>query len=98
MLRNLLELSRAKPLPDPILAPPAPEPDECAMEGGIQLGREQRWNPELLPNAHSVCIGASGSGTPQPLKAIAHALSEVYAGRFRVIVIDFHGDQRVRGE
>src|SRR4029434_6905273 len=50
------------------------------------------------PNAHLVCVGHSGSGKTQTLKAIAHALGEAYAGRIRVIVIDFHGDQEVRGE
>jgi len=98
MLRNLLELPRTRPLPDPVLTPPAPEPDACRMDGGILLGRGQRWDPEALPNAHLVCVGHSGSGKTQTLKAIAHALGEAYAGRIRVIVIDFHGDQEVRGE
>jgi hypothetical protein len=98
MLSNLLEIEKTKPLPAPVVAPPASEVEDTGMAGGILLSREQRWNPEALPNAHVVCLGASGSGKTQTLKAIAYALVRHYGDRVRVIVIDFHGDQEVEGE
>jgi hypothetical protein len=97
MLHKLLELQPAKPLPAPVLTPPERKPDRFTMAGGIELGRGQRWNPEALPDAHIVCIGASGSGKTQTLKAIAYELSRAYPA-MRVIVIDFHGDQEVVSE
>jgi energy-coupling factor transporter ATP-binding protein EcfA2 len=97
MLDKLLELQKTKPLPTPVLTPPAALPDHFTMVGGIQLGQDQWWNPELLPNAHIVAIGASGSGKTQTLKAIAYALSQAYL-EMQVIVIDFHRDQEIAGE
>jgi hypothetical protein len=89
--------SREKPLPLPVLRPQDIRLDHFTMAGGVHLGGETWWNPEQLPNAHIVCIGASGSGKTQTLKAISYELSRTYTDA-RVMVIDFHGDQQIVDE
>lgn len=94
MLDNLLR--REKPQPPRVL-----EPEVCAprftMQGGVELGQDCNWNPCQLPNAHVVVIGSSGSGKTQTLKALALALSEHFT-ETQIIIIDFHGDQSLKGE
>jgi hypothetical protein len=79
--------SREKPLPLPVLRPQDIRLDHFTMAGGVHLGGETWWNPEQLPNAHIVCIGASGSGKTQTLKAISYELSRTYTDA-RVTVIN----------
>jgi hypothetical protein len=93
----VLGLNQSKPLPPPVLQPTEASTDHFTMTGGIELADGVYWNPEALPNAHVVAIGASGSGKTQTLKAIAYELSRTYTDA-RVIVIDFHGDQELAGE
>lgn len=87
-----------KPLP-PITVLPSRQlpPRDRAETGGILLGRGIHWNPEALPNAHIVVIGASGSGKTQTLKGIFYALQTLYMGAQKIL-IDFHGDQDIAGE
>jgi energy-coupling factor transporter ATP-binding protein EcfA2 len=89
--------SREKPLPSAVLAPRSEKTQSNIFESGIHLGGGAHWNPEDLANAHIVLIGASGSGKTQTLKAIAHELRHIYPS-VRVILIDFHGDQALKGE
>lgn len=70
---------------------------DSSVNAGILLGRGVHWNPESLPNAHIVMIGASGSGKTQTLKGICFALLSIYVD-LQKILIDFHGDQDVEGE
>jgi|GEM_PF-804167 len=70
---------------------------EATQTAGILLGTDTYWNPEALPNAHIVCIGASGSGKTQTLKGICFALRTIYIGTQKIL-IDFHGDQDIDGE
>lgn len=94
MLNKLL--NRQKPLPPAILKPVAGREEVFSMNGGVLLGRETFWNPVSLPNAHVVCIGASGSGKTQTLKGLAYALAATTEAR--ILIIDFHGDQEIQGE
>ncbi|MDJ0725221.1 MAG: type IV secretion system DNA-binding domain-containing protein [Prochloraceae cyanobacterium] len=64
---------------------------------GVRIGFNTIWNPEKLPNGHLVAIGGSGSGKTQTLKAIAYDITNKYADT-KVILIDFHGDQEIKGE
>lgn len=87
-----------KPLPKAVLkANPATATERDNSKGGILLGTDTYWNPEVLPNGHIVAIGASGSGKTQTLKALAYELHRTYP-RMQIIIIDFHGDQKVLGE
>jgi len=90
---------KEKPLPTPVLTPTTitPQNHQGEATGGIQLSHDCHWNPTALPNGHIVAIGASGSGKTQTLKAIAYELSRTYP-EMQVILIDFHGDQKVLGE
>jgi hypothetical protein len=87
-----------KPLPPANVLPlrHKAKPDRTPL-GGIELGQGVWWNPETLPNAHIVAIGASGSGKTQTLKGICFALHIQYM-ESKIILIDFHGDQDVEGE
>ncbi|MEP0913059.1 hypothetical protein NDI45_19280 [Leptolyngbya sp. GB1-A1] len=89
---------REKPLP-PAAVVPLRRSDSVVGEdtSGVLLGSGVRWNPEKLPNAHIVTIGASGSGKTQTLKGIIFALHSIYPA-MKKIVIDFHGDQDIEGE
>jgi hypothetical protein len=89
--------SREKPFPNAVLSPQAEKIQSHIFDSGIHLGGGAYWNPEALPNAHIVAIGASGSGKTQTLKAIAYELRRTYPS-VRVILIDFHGDQVLKGE
>lgn len=89
--------SREKPLPSAVLAPQTQTQKLHIFDAGIHLGGGAYWNPEALPNGHIVLIGASGSGKTQTLKAIAYELHRSYPS-VRVILIDFHGDQALKGE
>jgi len=68
-----------KPLP-PVATLPVKRTAQAAesQTAGILLGQGVYWNPEALPNAHIVCIGASGSGKTQTLKGICFALRTIY--------------------
>ncbi|KJH70258.1 ATP-binding protein [Aliterella atlantica] len=90
---------KEKPLPQAVLKPVDTTTLSKQIESGdgIHLGNGCYWNPEALPNGHIVAIGASGSGKTQTLKAIAYGLSRTYPD-MQVILIDFHGDQKVLGE
>ncbi|HKE04973.1 MAG TPA: ATP-binding protein [Blastocatellia bacterium] len=96
-IATVLELSKSKPLPSPVLQPVEASADHFTMTRGIELADGVYWDPEALPNAHIVALGSSGSGKTQTLKAIAYELSRVYLDA-QVIVIDFHGDQDLIGE
>lgn len=96
-MSSLFFWRKAKPLPLPVALPAIKPVAKNEVVGGIELGDGQRWNPCALANAHIVAIGASGSGKTQTLKAIALALAQEYE-RARVVLIDFHGDQDVKGE
>ncbi len=90
---------KEKPLPKAVLkvvhqASAPPEEDDSS---GVLLGPDTYWNPVRLPNAHTVIIGASGSGKTQTLKAIAYELSKLFP-EARIVIIDFHGDQMLPGE
>jgi hypothetical protein len=87
-----------KPLP-PVAVLPVRQNDraESTDHSGILLGRGVYWNPEKLPNAHIVVIGASGSGKTQTLKGIFYALLTIHM-ESQKILIDFHGDQDIPGE
>lgn len=89
---------REKPLP-PAAVVPLRRPGTDAVEdaAGVLLGPGCRWNPETLPNAHIVTIGASGSGKTQTLKGIVFGLDSIYP-TMKKILIDFHGDQEIQGE
>jgi type IV secretory pathway VirB4 component len=90
--------SREKPLPAPVLRPNLEQMmDEPLFKSGVLLGEGAYWNPEELSNPHIALIGASGSGKTQTLKAIALELRRNYP-QVRVILIDLHGDQALRGE
>lgn len=92
-----------KPLPVSVLVPKSKGDDglsstlKSGSTDGIVLGDGIRWNPSSLPNGHIVLLGASGSGKTQTLKAIAYELHRTYE-KMQVILIDFHGDQKVLGE
>ncbi len=89
---------KEKPLPQAVLKPGDVALNEQSKSNdGIHLGSGCYWNPEALPNGHIVAIGASGSGKTQTLKAIAYELQRTYP-QMQVILIDFHGDQKVLGE
>lgn len=90
---------KEKPLPQAVLKPGdvVARNDRSTSKDGIHLGSGCYWNPEALPNGHIVAIGASGSGKTQTLKAIAYELQRTYP-QMQVILIDFHGDQKVLGE
>jgi len=89
---------KEKPLPQAVLKPiDIALNDRSTSKDGIHLGSGCYWNPEALPNGHIVAIGASGSGKTQTLKAIAYELQRTYP-QMQVILIDFHGDQKVLGE
>lgn len=89
---------KEKPLPQAVLKPgDVPVNEQSSSKEGIHLGSGCYWNPEALPNGHIVAIGASGSGKTQTLKAIAYELQCTYP-QMQVILIDFHGDQKVLGE
>lgn len=90
--------SSAKPMPAAVLTPqPLRAAPAFTMADGVLLGKETRWNPCALPNAHIVAIGGSGSGKTQTLKALALALACEYP-QTRLIIVDFHGDQDLHGE
>src|SRR5262245_66254625 len=93
----VLGLNQSKPLPPPVLQPIEASTDHFTMDGGIELADGVYWNPEELPNAHVVAIGASGSGKTQTLKDMAYELSRTYTDA-RVIVVDFHCAQETAGE
>lgn len=90
---------KEKPLPARVLTPnhSNSKPNLSIPQTGILLGSDTYWDPERLPNAHIVLIGASGSGKTQTLKAIAYELARAYSN-LRIVVIDFHGDQKLPGE
>lgn len=89
---------REKPLPAPVLSPSQPEADANHLfTSGVHLGGGAHWQPEALPNAHIVAIGASGSGKTQTLKAIAWELHNTYPA-MQLVIIDFHGDQALESE
>lgn len=93
---------KSKPLPKPVLAPTSSFNQisatvQAATSPGILLGDDTYWNPESLPNAHTVIIGASGSGKTQTLKAIAHSLPLAFP-QMQIFIVDFHGDQQLAGE
>ena len=94
-----------KPLPKAVLTPNG-EKEKASLSAkqqpenndrGIIIGNRTVWNPEQLPNGHLVAIGASGSGKTQTLKAIAYEITNKYPDT-KVILIDFHGDQEIKGE
>jgi type IV secretory pathway VirB4 component len=89
--------NREKPLPIAVLASQTQAITPHIFDRGIDLGNGAHWNPEALPNAHIVTIGASGSGKTQTLKAIAYELRRTYP-QVQVILIDFHGDQALISE
>lgn len=87
-----------KPLPPVAVLPMQRGTQTASTEsGGILLGSGIHWNPEKLPNAHIVAIGASGSGKTQTLKGIFFALTYTYIDAQKIL-IDFHGDQDIAGE
>lgn len=86
-----------KPLPPVTVLPTRRAQTDRTEAGGILLGQGIYWNPEMLPNAHIVGIGASGSGKTQTLKGIFYALRSIYM-ESQKILIDFHGDQQIEGE
>lgn len=90
---------KEKPFPRAVLTPnqSSTSPNSSTPQTGILLGGDAYWDPERLPNAHIVLIGASGSGKTQTLKAIAYELARAYSS-LRIVVIDFHGDQELPGE
>lgn len=96
-MSSLFFWRKPKPLPLPVALPQVKQSVGIEVVGGIELGDGMRWNPSALANAHIVAIGASGSGKTQTLKAIALALAQEYLNA-RIILIDFHGDQDVKGE
>lgn len=88
---------REKPLPTPVLKvlhQTDIETVEQEDSGDILLGSDTYWNPEHLPNAHVLIIGASGSGKTQTLKALAYELPRAFP-QVRIVVVDFHGDQEL---
>jgi hypothetical protein len=89
--------SREKPLPPVAVLPAKAQAVAHTKQAGILLGQDVYWNPEQLPNAHLVAIGASGSGKTQTLKGIFYALRSIYVD-CQKILIDFHGDQEIVGE
>lgn len=96
-MSNFLKFwNRSKPLPPVIVREKQAGRALSGMSAGICLGNDVLWNPEQLPNAHIVAIGASGSGKTQTLKGIAFALAKTYESK--IVVIDFHGDQNISGE
>lgn len=97
MSKILNFFSRSKPLPPVVVRSSEPRIVQSGMTDGIDLGANVRWNPEQVPNAHIVAIGASGSGKTQTLKGIAFALSANYPTT-KIVLIDFHGDQDLTGE
>ena len=88
---------KEKPLPVAVLKPEPTSDTRSLGSEGIHLGEGYYWNPEALPNGHIVAIGASGSGKTQTLKAIAFSLRQTYP-EMQVILLDFHGDQKIVGE
>ena len=92
---------KEKPLPAPVLVSNRDRDKEAILstdsQPGVIFGDRTVWNPEQLPNGHLVAIGASGSGKTQTLKAIALELTNKYPDT-KVILIDFHGDQEIKGE
>ncbi len=64
---------------------------------GVQLCNRHVWSPQALPNGHLVIIGSSGSGKTQTLKALLWSLNN-WQPDLSLIVIDFHGDQRLPNE
>ena len=89
-----------KSLPSPMLKTLYQTDNKAVKQqnsSGILLGFDTYWNPEHLPNAHTVIIGASGSGKTQTLKAIAYELPKLFP-HLKLVVIDFHGDQQLPGE
>lgn len=89
--------NREKPLPPVAVLPTRRSSAHSPEAAGILLGHGVHWNPEALPNAHIVAIGASGSGKTQTLKGIFYALLSMYM-ESQKILIDFHGDQDIAGE
>lgn len=87
---------KEKPLPKAVLASAQYTRVE-EVRSGILLGGDTRWDPERLPNSHVLVIGASGSGKTQTLKVIAYELPNAFP-KARVVIIDFHGDQRLPTE
>ena len=90
---------KEKPLPKAVLTPNGDKEAALSLDSqpGVIIGDRTVWNPEQLPNGHLVAIGASGSGKTQTLKAIAYELTNKYPDT-KVILIDFHGDQEIKGE
>lgn len=88
---------KEKPLPIAVLKPETTKNTQLTESEGIHLGEGYYWNPEALPNGHIVAIGASGSGKTQTLKAIAYSLHTTYP-QMQIILLDFHGDQKIIGE
>ena len=64
---------------------------------GVPLCSRYNWSPQALPNGHLVIIGSSGSGKTQTLKGLVFSLNS-WRPDLRIVVIDFHGDQRIPGE
>jgi DNA polymerase III delta prime subunit len=62
----------------------------------VFLGESVYWDLERVSNPHIVIIGTSGSGKTQTIKAIASELFNNFAAQ--VIILDFHGDQRLPNE
>jgi hypothetical protein len=86
-----------KPLPPAAVLPAKRTRGGQSENAGIPLGQGVYWNPESLPNAHIVGIGASGSGKTQTLKGIFYALLNIYMDSQKIL-LDFHGDQAIEGE
>jgi len=64
---------------------------------GVPLCPRYTWTPQALPNAHLVVVGASGSGKTQTLKGLLFGLHS-WQPNLTLLVIDFHGDQKLPGE
>jgi len=82
--------------PIPKILPPQKQQTLPTTEG-VPLCPRYLWTPHTLPNAHTIIIGASGSGKTQTLKGLLFELNH-WRPDLTLLVIDFHGDQKLPGE
>jgi Helicase HerA, central domain len=90
-----------KPLPKAVLTPPkvaktAKKSADRTVGNRVLLGENIYWELERVSNPHIVIIGTSGSGKTQTIKAIASELAVNFP--CQVVVLDFHGDQKLPQE
>lgn len=83
--------------PTPKILPPGASNITPFPAEGVSLCSRYIWSPQALPNGHLIIIGSSGSGKTQTLKGLLFGLN-TWQPDLTLLVIDFHGDQRLPGE